>query len=170
MKRTNLKNVAAIVACLAVTTMFSGCAVYNSQISSSSAPFYLAYDTDEIIRDQSKVATITSNLGLEINGVWVTPQNMRSANAGNGNKRVVVADVLPGEYKVRIDPKNIGAQTTSSNIGSGYNTPITYNFEAGRIYNLEQITLVVRVKENTSPEVARKIAENRNNAVFESKK
>jgi hypothetical protein len=47
--------------------------------------------------------------------------------------------------------------------------PITYNFEAGKIYDIAITFIKVVVKENTSANVAQKIAENRNNAVFEKK-
>ena len=160
--RLNLRNVAAIVACLAVTTMFSGCAAHNAAVSSAGAPFYLAYDSEEVIRDQAKVATITSTVGLEINGVTVNANNMRSANSSWAKKQIVVADVLPGKYQIRIthDPSGNPVRIV----------PITYNFEAGRIYDVSIQIIKAIVKENTSSDARRKIAENRNKAVFKSKK
>ena len=162
MNKLNLRKVAAIVACLAVTVMFSGCAVHNATVSGAGAPFYLAYDLEEIIRDQSKVATITSIVGLEINGVVVSPKTMRSANSSGVKKQIVVADVLPGEYRIRITHDPSGNPVTMP--------AITFNFEAGRIYEVAIHLIKVVVKENTSADVARKIAENRKNAIFERKK
>lgn len=161
MKQASVTKFAAGIAFIAAMIVLSGCAVHNAAVSSSNAPFYLAYDSEEVIRDQSKVATITSTNGLEIDGVWVTSKNMRSANANYAKQQIVVADVLPGEHKVRID---------ASVLGGIQRAAITHNFEAGRIYTMEQITAIVRVKENTSADVAQKIAENRNNAVFKEKK
>ena len=146
---------------VAAAMLLTGCAVHNAAISGAGAPFYLAYDSEEVIREQAKVATITSTGGLEINGVVVNANNMRASNSSFFKKQIVVADLLPGEYRIRIthdpsgNPVRMGA--------------ITYNFEAGRIYDVAIQILKVVVKENTNADVAKKIAENRNKAVFESK-
>jgi hypothetical protein len=154
----NNKVLAAIAATM---LLLSGCAVHNASVSSSKAPFYLAYDSEEVIRDQSKVATITSTGGLEIDGVEVIPKNMRSANYGGLKKQIVVADLLPGTHTVKITRNPSGGYVQMA--------PITYNFEAGKIYDIAITFIKVVVKENTSANVAQKIAENRNNAVFEKK-
>lgn len=143
--------------------LLSGCATpHNFVVSGSGTPFYLAYNSEEVIRDQSKVATITSTNGLEIDGVNVEPKNMRSINYSFFKKQIVVADVLPGEHKVKVTADNSGNYIRME--------PITYNFEAGRIYNIAIKLVSVFIEENTSQEVAQKIAANRNNAVFEKKK
>ena len=181
----NLRNVAAIVACLAVavksrklkrvsvrkitgsivvatTLLVSGCAIQNAAVSSENAPFYLGYDSEDVIREQAKVATITSSCGLVIDGVVVRPQRLRSANAAGRNSQIVVADVLPGKHEVTITNLPSGEQVNF--------TAVTFDFEAGRIYDVSSIVFKVVIKENKSKEVARKIAENRNKAVFESPK
>ena len=177
MKKINLKNVAAIVACLTEITVFSGCERRNprklkstmtaliivvaailmlsscsaglkmhySSVTQSTTPFFLAYDSEEIIRDQSKVATITSSSGLEINGVIVNSQNMRSANSNINNRRPskVVVDVMPGTYNVRVINLNQATQV-------GH---ITYTFEAGKIYAIGPVLTSVQISENDSDDV-----------------
>lgn len=140
--------------------LLSGCAVHNAAVSSAGTPFYLAYDSEEVIRDQSQVATLTSTYGLEIDGVKVTGKNMRSTTTSNASKSTVVVDVLPGQHKVRL--------TNMQSLGVTQATPLNYNFEAGRIYNVT-IKILPVIEENKSAEVAQKIAENRNNAVFQTK-
>jgi hypothetical protein len=173
MKRTNLnfsaiserllqKAAASIV--VAAMLLLSGCVVHNAAISSSSAPFYLAYDLEEVIRDPSQVATITSTCGLEIDGVVVNSKNMRSANAGSFlKKQIVVADILPGEHKVKITNASDGSTVQMSDA-------IIYGFQAGQVYDMVVGLSRVSVKENTSEKVAQKIAENRKNNVFDKKK
>ena len=157
---TMLRKMAGSVVVIA-TLLLSGCAVHNAAISSSGAPFYLAYNSDDVIRDQSKVATITSTNGLEVDGINVSPKNMRSANSGFSKGSVVVVDVLPGQHTVKVYPPagTIGTLPT-----------LTYNFEAGKVYNVAIKIIKVAVEENTSADVVQKIATNRNNAVFEGKK
>ena len=150
------------MAIIGFVAILSGCLAHNAAVSGSGAPFYLAYDSDEIIRDQSKVATITSTIGLEINGVEVTPANMRSANASFFKKQIVVADVLPGEYKIKATHDPSGNPIRMSE-------PIVYIFEAGRIYDVGIAIIKVFVKENSDTSVAQKIADNRKTAVFEKK-
>ena len=163
-------------ASLVVATMLflSGCAIgraiQNTAVSSPDALFCLAYDSEEVIRDQSKVATITSTYAMQIDGVHVTPENMRCTNK-NG---ALVVDVLPGEHKIALTaPASHVAGTKAQGggfYGPGILLPTTQQFESGRIYNAFDMTIWTRVEENTSAEVAQKIAENRNNAVFEKKK
>jgi hypothetical protein len=50
-------------------------------------------------------------------------------------------------------------------LGVRQTTPLTYNFEAGRIYNVT-IKILPVIKGNKSADVAQKIAENRNNTAF----
>ena len=99
---------ATLVIVVAAILMLSGCVstalkLHYSSVTQPTTAFFLAYDSEEIIRDQSNVATITSTGGLEINGVVVNSQNMRSANSNINNKRpsIIVVDVMPGTYKVR---------------------------------------------------------------------
>jgi hypothetical protein len=152
---------AAVSIVVAATLLLSGCAVHNAAVSSSGAPFYLTYDSKEVISDQSQVATITSTGGLEIDGVVVNSKNFRSANTGFAKKAIVVADVLPGEHSIKI--RNANGTPVQMNA-------ITYDFKAGRIYNVAVNLIKVVVEENTSADVAQKIAENRKNNVFEKKK
>ena len=136
--------------------ILSGCATHNVPVSSAGTPFYLAYDSEEIIRDQSQVATLTSTYGLEIDGVVVNSKNMRSTTTSKTTKSVVVVDVMPGEHKVRL--------TNTQSLGVRM-APVAYNFEAGRVYNVT-VKLLPVIEVNKSAEVAQKIAENRKNAVF----
>lgn len=145
---------------VAAALLMTGCTI-NSLVTGSNAPFYLAYNSEEVILDQSKVATITSTNGLEIDGVQVTPQNMRSANYSFLKQQIVVADVLPGTYKVKVTADNSGKPIQME--------PITYNFEAGRIYRVSIGISRVFVEENNTSDAAQKIAKNRNNAVFKNK-
>ncbi|MDR2969378.1 MAG: hypothetical protein LBV32_07220 [Tannerellaceae bacterium] len=161
MKRIHVKKIMAGIALVAAMTTVASCAIHNAAVSRANAPFYLAYESEEVIRDQSKVATITSTGGLEIDGVVVTPKNMRAANTGFFKKQIVVADVLPGEHKVKITNDPSGNAVTMN--------AITFHFEAGRVYDIAAGVIQVFVKENTNPKVAAKIAENRHNNVFEKK-
>jgi len=141
-------------------------------------PFYLIYDLEEVIRDQSKVATITSTQGLIIDSIIVLPQNFRSVNTGFFKKQTVNADVLPGEYTVAITHSPTGenlqfSTTTLGNVTTVYYNhiplnPVTFNFEAGHVYVVEQHLFKVRVREVTKEKTLTKIVETRNNAVFES--
>jgi hypothetical protein len=162
------KVAGSIIVVIAAMLLFSGCAMHNASVSRSNAPFYLAYDSDEVIRDQLQVATITSTVGLKIDSVTVNAKNFRSAHSG-GIFTVVVADVLPGTHSVRILNNPTGNPVRSNTI--------TYNFEAGQVYNVAikgfsfgAVLVVAVVEPNTSAEVARKIAENRKNAEFEAPK
>jgi hypothetical protein len=152
----------SIVVVVVATLLLSGCALHNAIISSSSAPFYLVYDSDEVIRDQSQVATITSTGGLEIDGVVVNSKKFRSAHTSRIKSSVVVADILPGIHSVKV-LYNPEGKPISVN-------PIIYNFEAGKIYDIALGIAYMFVKENTSASVAQKIATNRNKTVFETKK
>ncbi|MDR0507552.1 MAG: hypothetical protein LBH32_12180 [Dysgonamonadaceae bacterium] len=145
-----------------LTVTLSGCAVHNAMVSGSNAPFYLAYDSEEVIRDQSQVATITSTGGLEIDSVEVNSKNFRSANSGWVKGNIVVADVLPGIHSVKLlrDPSGMAVRVN----------PVTFNFEAGKTYNIAITFMRMFVEENKSADVVKKIAENRRNNVFESKK
>ena len=169
MKRTNFnfpaisgkllqKATGSIV--VAAALLLSGCAVHNASVSAEGTPFYLAYDSEEIIRNQSQVATITSTLGLEIDGIEVNSKNMRSTTESKATKSVVVVDVLPGEHQVRLVNTQVQLEAVQA-------SPITYNFEAGHIYDVTVMMILVKVYENTSADVAQKIAVKRNNAVFE---
>jgi hypothetical protein len=72
-----------------------------------------------------------------------------------------VADILPGTHRVRLlrDPTGAGVRVN----------PVTYNFEAGKVYNVAIKLVVMVVEENPSVEVAQKIAENRRNGGFEGR-
>ncbi|GHU84557.1 hypothetical protein FACS189415_8020 [Bacteroidia bacterium] len=122
----------------------------------------MAYDSEEVIRDQSQVATITSTGGLEIDGVEVNGKNFRSAHTGGIKGNIVVADVLPGTHTVKLlrDPSG----------GAVRVNPITYNFEAGKVYDVAITLIMMGVKENKSADVIQKIADNRKNNVFEKEK
>jgi len=63
MKKVKGKLGASIV--IVVALLLLGYSPHNLAVSSSGAPFYLAYDSEEIIWDQSKVATITSTNSLK---------------------------------------------------------------------------------------------------------
>ena len=157
-----MKKVKKIMGGIAIATalLITGCSVHNAVVTGANTPFYLAYDSEEVIRDQSQVATITTTYGLEIDGVAVNSKNMRSTTAGTATKSTVVVDVLPGEHKVKL--------TNLQNLGVRQVAPITHKFEAGRIYNVTVKILPV-VEENRSADVAQKIAEKRNSAVFEKR-
>ena len=180
---------------VAIMLFLPGCAaMQNAGVSNVETPFYLAYDSQEVIRDQSKVATIISHTvaGVEaqetkIDGVAVTPEDMRSAaNRPGSLMGTVLVDVLPGEHQVQLilidrsmppppvplipKTQHFQVQLIGRSMPSAPLIPKTQHFEAGRIYNANPITLWTHVEENTSTEVAQKIAENRNSAVFENKK
>jgi len=157
MKGICIKKLTGSIAIVAVL-LLSGCALHNATITGSSVPFYLAYESEEVIRDQSKVATITSTLGLEIDGVIVNRKNMRSTTAETETKSNVVVDVLPGEHRIRL---------TSSQHGLTQVSPVTRTLEAGQIYNVTFMTVSVVVQKNNNANVMKKIAEKRNNAIFE---
>jgi hypothetical protein len=166
-KSFNLRNVFAVTICLAVTTMFSGCGIFKS-ISSSNTAFYLAYDSDEIIRDSEKVATILSIYDFAIDDVNVTPQNMRSSVHSRGGKSLAV-DVMPGKYTLKLTT-NVDE---SGNIIVS-NVPVTRNFEAGKIYEVGLIkapfgVYTTIISEKKSANVAEKIATLRNNSLFEKR-
>jgi len=178
------KNLITIVASVSLI-MFFVCGQVNAQ---KGKPLYLAYDSEDVIRDQSQVATITSTCGLIIDGIVVSPKSMRSANTGFLKKQIVNADVLPGVHGVTVTHTPSGESlqtrtttTTNTNEKTGITTttttvapvqlkPITYNFEAGRIYVVEIHLLTIRIREVTKEKSIAKIAETRNNAVFENKK
>ena len=152
---------------VAGSLLLSGCSatslnnMYNKQIKSD-MPFFLAYDTEEVILDQAKVATITSFYGLDIDGVEVNDKTKRSANKAGAlaNQGKMIVDVLPGEYKVKIVYYGQGRVKME---------PITYTFEAGRIYDIVGAVDRVVIYENTDADVAQKIKINRTNAKFEKK-
>ena len=152
--------------------------------SGKGKPLYLAYDSEDVIRDQSKVATITSTCGLIINGVEVLPQNMRSANTGFFKKQIVNADVFPGVHEVTVthtptgEDRRIRTNTTTDE-KAGITTiirtivelsPITYNFKAGHVYVVEMHLFKIRIRELTKEKTIAKIAETRNKAEFQPAK
>ena len=157
---------------VAIVLFLPGCAIHDAAVSSPETPFYLAYDSETVIRDQSKVATIGASGvdSLIINDVPVTPKNMRSAANKPGSQLTnpLVVDVLPGEYKIQVIARN------GTRVGGGDLPlpliPATHRCEAGHIYRVGGYAIWTHVEENTSTEVAQKIAENRNSAVFENKK
>ena len=161
MSRENTMIVFRLGVVFVLMFLFFGCASHNIPVTKQDAPFYLAYDSEEVIRDQSRVATLTSTYGLEIDGIEVTNKNMRSSYTGTKRPSVTVVDVLPGEYQVRL--------TQTQHLGVTQKNTITHKFEAGRIYNVT-IKILPVVEENKSEDVARKIAENRNKATFEQRK
>jgi hypothetical protein len=152
--------------------------VYGSLFfSSKNMPLFLAYDSEDVIRDQSEVATITSVYEMEIDDVKVNSANMRSANAGASTGTAV--DVLPGTYTVKIfqtsgensnpDPVKVSRRASVS-VGIS-NARIrmgstTQHFEAGQIYSVDSMMMSAVVSKNTSEEMAKKIAETRKNAAF----
>jgi len=151
-----------VLASLATITILSNCGVNNAVISSSGAPFFLAYDSEDVILAPSEVATITSTTGLEIDGVKVDSKNFRSAHTRGFKGSVVVADILPGTHDVKVlnDPGGNPVRMDA----------ITYDFEAGKVYNIIFKFLSIVIEENTSVEVANKIANNRMNNEFAAKK
>jgi len=166
MNRINIRKIAVEMVVVG-SLLLSGCAaslnnMYNKQIKAD-WPFFLAYDTEEVIRDQSKVATIISFYGLNIDGVEVNHETKRSANAKTGrfdNQAKMIVDVLPGEYKVKIVYYGEQRVTMES---------MAYTFEAGRIYDIMGAVSVATINENTSADVAQKISANRKNSVFGKK-
>ena len=177
----NRKNLITIVISVSLV-MFFASEQANAQ---KGIPFYLAYDSEDVIRDQSKVATITSTCGLIIDSIEVLPYNMRSANTGSSKKQIVNVDVLPGVHEVTIthDPSGFDRRlpTTTAMIGnleqrrqSVTATPIElkyipYDFKAGHVYVVEMHFTVIRIREITKEKAIAKIAETRNNAIFVKK-
>ena len=162
MSRGNKMIVYRLSIFIVIALLLSGCGAH-SMVTAPNTPFYLAYDLEEVILDQSKLSTITSTNGLVIDGVVVSNKNMRSSNASSLKLFTkAVADVLPGEYNVKATHTNEGTAIQMESI--------TYNFEAGRIYRIRVGISRVVVDDITNPEIVRKIALNRNNAVFEQKK
>jgi hypothetical protein len=85
---------------------------------------FLAYPTDTLpILDQSKVATILTANGLEVDGVEATKKNMRSANTGL--IKACMVDVLPGKHSVKALYKD-GKRITMK--------AFEFEFEAGHLY------------------------------------
>ena len=158
---TVLRKAAGSIAVMAML-LLSGCAIHNAAVSSSSAPFYLAYDSEEVILDQSQVATLTSPCALEIDGVTVNAKNMRSAHTGGFKGTITVADVLPGEHAVKILNDSSGKPVTMD--------AMIYTFQAGEIYDIVPGLSSVSIRINTTEKVYQKIGENRRNNVFEKKK
>jgi len=150
---------------VAMALLLSGCGIYKS-ISSENTALFIAYNSDEIIREAEKVATILSIYDFAVDDVGVSPQNMRSSVRSRGGKSLAV-DVLPGEHTIKI---------TSSVDASGKiittNVPVTYKFEAGQVYELTLTMAPLGVSTTTitkkkSAKEAEKIATLRKNAVFE---
>jgi hypothetical protein len=149
---------------VAMALLLSGCGIFKT-LSSENTAFFIAYDLNEIFREQGKVATITSIYDFSVDNVDVTPKNMRSSVKSRGSRSLVV-DVLPGEHTIKI---------TSSVDVSGKiittSTPKTYNFEAGQVYELE-LTMapfgvgIATISKKKSGKVAEKIATLRENATF----
>jgi len=111
---------------VAIVLLLSGCA--DKEFTTSSTTFYLAYDSEEVIYNQSKIATITSANSFEVNGVLLTNEKMRSEYYYRIKKRIEIADTLPGEHRIRVTADVSGNPVQME--------PITYNFEAGRIYSI----------------------------------
>jgi hypothetical protein len=150
---------------VAMTLLLSGCGIFKS-ISSENTAFFIAYNSAEIVREAEKVATILSIYDFAIDDVGVTPQNMRSSVASRGGRNIVV-DVLPGEHTIKV---------TSSVDASGKvitaNVPVTYNFEAGQVYELTLTMAPFGVSTTTitikkSDKVAERVATLRKNSVFQ---
>ena len=148
--------------------MFSGCRIFKS-LSSENTAFFLAYNSAEIVREAEKVATILSIYDFAIDDVGVTPQNMRSSVASRGSRSLVV-DVLPGKYTIKV--------TSSVDAASGTiittNVPVTYDFEAGQVYQLNLIMAPYGVSTTTitkkkSAKVAEKVATLRKNSTFDKR-
>jgi len=162
MSRGNEMKVYRLSIFIVIALLFSGCVVHNAVVSGSSAPFYLAYDAEEVIRDQSQVATLTSIIGLEIDGVVVNNKNLRSTFSGKLKKQIVVADVMPGTHTIKATHDPNGAPIDMD--------AISYDFQAGRIYDVTMNLTFVKVVYNKSANVAQKISARRKTAVFEIKK
>ena len=156
----NLLRKTATIFFVVFVLFISSCASMHDSVISK-APFYLGYDSGEIIRNQSKVATITATNCLEINGVYVSSKNMRAA--GSSILTTSIVDLLPGEYKIKVTCDNSGKPIRMDD-------PLTYTFKAGHIYDVLIGINQVFIKENTSVGLAQKIAEKRDKAVFKNKK
>jgi hypothetical protein len=161
-------NVKGLILSIVSIMLLSGCAKYyvkvvanhEKAVTKANTPFFLAYDAEEVILDQSKLATITSTYEMELNRVRVAPRNMRSANSGFF-KSTAVVDVLPGKHEIRLTIL-IGQNMFIADA-------ISCELEAGRVYHVITEPKIA-VVENTNADVAKKIIQNRNNAVFEAKK
>jgi len=191
----NIKKLGTVAATAAALLLASGCNPadiaknsHNSAVGKTKALFFLAYDSPNVIRDQSKVATLTSIGALVIDGVPVSPENMRWANGGGKTSRTgFVVDVLPGTHTVgkpytsALDNTGLVFTDLGNNVMSRSTKkvkPVTRQLEAGRIYNVAfggargmgPVPGRLYVLENTSPKVAEQIAANRASAVFNDKK
>jgi hypothetical protein len=162
-----VKKIATGITIFAAILLFMGCSSkFIARMTKPDTPFYLAYETEEIIRDPSKVATLITERGLAIDEVDVNPKNMRCANARSGTKYLsVVADVIPGTYKLA--PRYGAADTQNAYLQYASKS---FTLEAGRVYSVGEIFTVPVIKDVTTDDLVRKIAGNRNNAVFEKNK
>lgn len=127
----------------AITVIFTSWSV--SAQSSLKYTLYVAYDTEEIIREQSEVATILAGEGLEVDGVEATIKNMRYANHTPSRPRMVIVDVSPGIHKVRVLYHVSG--------GNIIMEPIEFNFEKGKIYRMGIKFFSMVIEEHPSTKV-----------------
>ena len=119
---------------------------------------YLAYDSNEVIRDQSQVATIVSGEGLDIDDILVMPQNMRYTNYTPSRPNWVIADILPGKHNVKIT-QLISGRTIIM-------TPIEYDFQAGRVYRMGIKFFKLVIEEHPSADFKKEISTLRSSAEF----
>jgi hypothetical protein len=148
----------------AMALLLSGCGIFKS-ISSENTAFFIAYDSEEIIRNSDKVATILSIYDFAVDNAGVTPQNMRSSVRSRGGKSLVV-DVMPGEHTIQItSPVDASGKIIVTN------TPVTYNFEAGQVYELS-LTMapfgvgITSITKKKSAKTSGKIATLRESSTF----
>lgn len=186
----NIKKFGGVAAIGAALLFTSGCAlqtsVQGSAISSSTkdALFFLGYDSPEVIRDQSKVATIITTYEMQLDGVKVFWENMRVANLRILYSEKAFVDVLPGTHTVRLvfhsssssaaRPGSLGWQTRQVTTTRTTTTTPTFafDFKAGRVYSagFGEWGQIVTMQEVTSPEVLEKVARTREAAVFSDKR
>ena len=173
MKRVKVKKILMIFVIITVLMMVPGCGsallgIHSNIITQPDSQFFLGYNEKDVIHDQSKLATITSIHGLEIDGVQVNPYNFRVSNAKTGflqNELKMVVDILPGEHKVTI----LYSTDLNGKLKRVILEPVTFYFEAGHFYiiTINALGTMVTVMENNSAGLDKNISEKRINAVFE---
>jgi len=180
----NIKKLGGVAAIGVALLFTSGCETMDLAGGKPNTQFFLAYDSPNIIRDQSKVATIITTYEMQLDGVKVFWENMRVANLRILYSEKAFVDVLPGTHTVRLvfhsssssaaRPGSLGWQTRQVTTTRTTTTTPTFafDFKAGRVYSagFGEWGQIVTMQEVTSPEVLEKVARTREAAVFSDKR
>ncbi|MDL2284169.1 hypothetical protein LJC19_03360 [Oxalobacter sp. OttesenSCG-928-P03] len=194
-----MKKIHLYLPLLFLLPLLSGCASVMSTMTNMSyedAPIVLAYSGDDVIRDQSRVATliVPASYGVMIDDMPVRDRDGKVSPdlrlAETGNETAYMVDVLPGTYKLTVtydglipggrSPTARASAGGSVSVSGSYSGPLpvgwirtsetTHTLKGGEIYvvGLQMMTISGSMDLYPLDESDRQIIiENRNKAQFQ---